>query len=123
MSDALRHLATRVTADPFFLAHPLAEFARSEGLDDPGLAARLGCRIEDLTLLRLCRAPRPEPKEFRADLAAVAARFGLDSGALAAAVRHGQGLATLRSASRPDGPPGTLLAARDDDPPPAESTT
>ncbi|MDB5306940.1 MAG: hypothetical protein JWO38_1142 [Gemmataceae bacterium] len=119
MSDALRHLAVRVETDPFFLAHPLAEFARSERLDDPALAARLGCRPDDLTLLRLCRAPRPDPDGFRSALTRVATRFGLDPGVLAAAVRHGQGLATLRATARADAAPGTLLAARDD-PPPAE---
>jgi hypothetical protein len=116
MSDALQHLANRVAIDPFFLAHPLAEFAQSEQLDDPGLAARLGCRVEDLTLLRLCRVPRSDPNGFRDDLAKVATRFGLDPSSLAVAVRHGQGLATLRAAPRPEGAPGALLAARDGDP-------
>jgi hypothetical protein len=115
MSEELQHLANRVSTDPFFLAHPLAEFTRSERLDDPGLAARLGCRVEDLPLLRLCRAPRPDPDGFRDDLAAVAGRFGIEPGALAAAVRHGQGLVQLRAATRPDAEPGFRLAARDDD--------
>ena len=121
MSDALRHLAARVETDPFFFAHPLAEYARSERLDDSALAARLGCRLEDLTPLRLCRAPRPDPDGFRDDLTRVASRFGIDPGVLAVAVRHGQGLATLRATARADTTPGTLLAARDD-PPPAEPT-
>ena len=80
-------MAARVAADPFFLAHPLAEFARSGRLDDPALAAHLGCRVEDLTPLRLCRAPRPGPAAFRADVAAVAGRFGIAADRLAAAVR------------------------------------
>jgi hypothetical protein len=114
-------MAACVAADPFFLAHPLAEFARSERLDDPALAARLGCRVEDLALVRLCRAPRPGPAEFRADIAAVAARFGLDAGKLAAAVRHGQGLATLRDAPRPAvADVGAVIAARDTEPPPTQ---
>jgi len=78
-------------------------------------AARLGCQVEDVTLLRLCRSPRSDPNGFRDDLAMIAARFGLDPSSLAVAVRHGQGLATLRTAPRPDGAPGALLAARDDD--------
>ena len=117
MSEALDHLAARVAADPFFLAHPLAEFARSERLDDPALAAHLGCRVEDLTMLRLCRAPT-DSAEFRADVAAVAGRFGIDPTALAEAVRLGQGLAELRQAAPAAAEPGVLLAARDADRPP-----
>lgn len=120
MNAALDHLANRVAADPFFLAHPLAEFAHSERLDDPALAARLGCRPEYLTVLRLCRAPRSDPLAFRADVAAVAGRFGIDPGVLAEAVRRGQGLARVREAARPTTGPGFLLAARDPDPPKPE---
>src|SRR5262249_59305673 len=95
MSEALDHLANRVAADPFFLAFPLAEYARSERLDDSALAAALGCRVEDLTLLRLCRMPRDDPAGFRADTAAIAERFGIAPAKLADAVRRGQGLARL----------------------------
>ncbi len=120
MTDPLANLAARAAADPFFLAAPLAEFARSEGLDDAGLADALGCPMSDLTHVRLCRAPRPTPDDFRADVAAVATRFGLDPAALAAAVRRGQSLARLRAAHAGAAEPGLLLAARDDDrsPPP-----
>lgn len=120
MSTALDHLAMRVADDPFFLARPLAEFARSEGLDDGGLAAKLGCRMDDLAAIRLCRAPRPDPGEFRSDIEAVAARFGIEPPKLAAAVRLGQSLAHLRETKLSDGAPGVLLAARDDDRPPPE---
>lgn len=116
----IEHMARRVATDPFFLAYPLAEFATSERLDDAGLAAALGCKEADLPLIRLCRAPRPDPVGFRDDIAAVAGRFGIDGGTLAAAVRHGQGLAKLRAATATPAPePGFLLAARDDDRPPA----
>jgi hypothetical protein len=125
MSDALEHMANRAAGDPFFLACPLAEYARSERLDDAGLAARLGCRVEDLTRLRLCRAPRPEPAEFKADVTAVAQAFGIDPAKLAEAVRHGEGLVRLRESARAAGEPGHILAARDDDreEPPGEPPT
>ncbi|HJZ59223.1 MAG TPA: hypothetical protein VKE74_30035 [Gemmataceae bacterium] len=123
MSEALDHLANRVAADPFFLAFPLAEYARSERLDDSALAAALGCRVEDLTLLRLCRMPRDDPAGFRADTAAIAERFGIAPAKLADAVRRGQGLARLRAAAPATAETGFLLAARDDEPkPPTEET-
>jgi hypothetical protein len=117
VSEALDHLARRVTADPTFLAHPLAAFARSAGLDDTALAGRLGCGLADLARLRLCLAPRPDPADFRADLATVATRFGIDLGTLMAAVRVGEGVIHLHQVPRPAGEPGFLLAARDRDPP------
>jgi len=117
MSAALDHLAARVGSDPLFLANALAEFARSEGLDDAGLAAALGCAGADLTRLRLCAPPRPE--QFRADVERIAGHFGIDADALAAAVRRGQSLARLREKARPvEDDAGVLLAARDAPPAP-----
>ena len=108
MSAALDHLAERVKGDPWFLAHPLAEYARSAGLDDAALAAKLGCAVAELTAVRLCRAPQPDT--FRADLAAVAERFGLN---LLAAVQHGTGLARLREGTKAGAEAGWTIAAQD----------
>lgn len=122
MSEALNHFAARVATDPSFLAHALAEYARSESMDDAGLAAALGCAITELAKLRLCGVPRTEPDHFRADVASIAARFGMDAATLAGVVRRGQSLARLRQAHTA-GEPGFLLAARDDirdSPPPPE---
>jgi hypothetical protein len=123
MSAALDHLAARVATDPLFLASALAEYARSEGLDDDGLATALGCARADLTRLRLCGTPRSDPEQFRTDVAAIAERFAIDTNTLAAIVRRGQSLARLRAAQPGAVQPGFLLAARDDDrepPPPDE---
>jgi hypothetical protein len=120
MSDAVRLLADRLAADPRFLAHPLAEYARSEGLDEAALAARLGCRPDDLPLVRLCQSPRAD--EFRADVTAVATRYGIDPETLAQAVKRGQGLAETREAVRRADGASFLMAARDDDRPAGEPT-
>lgn len=116
MSKALDHLAARVATDPLFLAGALAEFARSEGLDDAALATALGCTTAVLTRLRLCRAPRPDPDGFRHDVAAVASHFQINPTTLAEAVRRGQSLARLRMGPSPAADPGLLLAARDHKP-------
>jgi len=125
MSAALDHLAARVATDPLFLANALAEYTRSEELDDAGLAAALGCPAGELTRLRLCGAPNSDPEQFRADVAAIAGRFGIDANTLATVGRRGQSLARLRAARPPEVEPGFLLAARDDDrePPPTEGDT
>ncbi len=112
MSAALDHLAERVGTDPQFLANALAEYARSEGLDDTGLAVALGCASADLTRLRLCGIPRPD--HFRADVERIAAHFGIGPDTLTPILRRGESLARLREVQRSsEADAGILLAARD----------
>src|SRR5262249_21497792 len=96
MSPYLAHLARRVSDAPDFLACALAEYARSERLEDAGLAARLGCPVEILTHLRLCRMPRTEPPHFWQDVEQIAKRFSVNTEALADVARRGQSLFHLR---------------------------
>jgi hypothetical protein len=111
MTDTpLDRLATKASADPAFLGFRLAAFAAAEGLDDAGLAARLGCEPAALTAVRLCLAPRPGAN-FREDVLCVAGKFGLDAVALAAAAKYGR-VGAVR-ADAPAEPPGMILAARD----------
>jgi hypothetical protein len=100
---------------PDFLASALAEYARSEHLDDTGLAGRLGCSLETLTHLRLCRMPREEAPLFWKDIEEIAQRFSLEAELLAEVVRRGQSLFHLRN-DAPDQKQasGFLMAARDD---------
>jgi hypothetical protein len=114
MADPLDWLAKRAEQEPFFLASVLAAYAHSEGLDDAGLSAALGCPLRELTMVRLCRAPRTEPPEFWEDVTAVAERFGMDPMRLAVAVKRGRVLLRLREAA----PGGFLAAARDHEPEP-----
>src|SRR5215813_11740132 len=48
-------LADRVSSNPLFLASVLAAYQQRHGLDDVALAAVLGCSLDVLTGLRLCR--------------------------------------------------------------------
>jgi hypothetical protein len=118
--NPLQALAPKVATDPFFLAAVLADYARSESLDDAGLCAALGCRAEDLPMLRLCRAPRAEAKGFREDIADIAGRFGLEASRLTSVVRQGQAVGRLRQVAEAAPEPGLLLAARDAPPPSSE---
>jgi hypothetical protein len=124
MSTALDHMAARVATDPLFLAHALTEYARSEGLDDDGLASALCCSRDDLTRLRLCGVPRTDPHLFRSDVEAIATRFNLDWRTLTDVVRRGLSIARLRVAPPVSSEPGAVIAAREDLPSsPEESTT
>src|SRR5205807_271529 len=113
------NLARRVESDPFFLAAVLAEFARTEGLDDAGLAAALGLPADRLPHLKLCRPPRPD--HFWPDVEHLAGHFGIPSEPLAEAVRRGETVVRARAASPPAGADaGAFLAARDAEPPAGE---
>jgi hypothetical protein len=111
MAEPLENLALRLETDPFFLACPLSLFAKSAGLQVPQLAQNLGCSVETLVLVRLCRSPREEPGQFQKDIARIASKYQIDAGVLTDAVRRGQALWHLRQTQA--GGVSTLLAARD----------
>jgi hypothetical protein len=118
MRDPLEALAARAEGDPYFLACPLAAYARHERLEDAGLAAALGCRAEDLTRVRLCRTPGTEDTDFWDDVSRIAERFGMDPERLADAIKRGRILLRWQAGPPPAG--GFLMAARDHDEPPPE---
>ena len=111
MANRIETLAKRVQNDPFFLASALSDYAQSEGLNDLGLASKLGCSLEVLSPLRLCRRPRQEPTSFRQDVEQITSRFGLKPNVLAEVVRRSDVLSTLRRGKT--GEAGLLMAARD----------
>lgn len=122
MNPYLEHLAQRVADAPDFFSCALAAFARSEGLEDKGLAGRLGCSVEILTHLRLCRMPRAQAPLFWQDVETIAQHFSLDANVLAEVARRGHSLLRMRNPGGDQtGEKRFLLAARDDtveDPPP-----
>lgn len=105
-------LARRIEGDDFFLASALADYARSEHLDEQGLAGALDCSEEDLVSLRLCRRPRSQPESFRREVGRIASRFGARTDVLAEVIRRSDALRAMRARSTEE-TSGTLMAARD----------
>jgi hypothetical protein len=103
-------IADRARKDPFFLGWLLDRYAAAEGLDDAGLAERLGCAA--LAGLMLCRAPRRSP-HFRADVERIAEVFGIDASRLAEALRRANVVILLEEAPEAAEDAPTLMAARD----------
>jgi hypothetical protein len=85
MSDPLDWLARRAAAEPFFLARGLAAHQQAHNLTDAELAEDLGCTPAALTMMRLCRAPRPGAQGVE-HVRCVARRFGCDAGRLVEAL-------------------------------------
>ena len=110
MPEPLETLAARAADEPFFLAWLLSAYAFSEGMDDKSLAAALGCPAEEMVMLRLCRTPRTDAKEFWDDVSCIAERFGLDPQRLAAVVKRGRVVRRFQDADQGG---GSLMAARD----------
>lgn len=108
----LRRAAERAGQHPFYLASSLLAYARAERLDDAGLAACAGCDVDSLPALLLCRRPSGEGSVFRADVEAIADRFGLDAQRLAKLLRAADALVALGGAAT-DHAGGLLAAARD----------
>jgi hypothetical protein len=109
MAEPLENLAHRLENDPFFLACPLKLFATSAHLVEEQMAEKLGCSVETLILVRLCRAPSAEPGQFQKDITRIAARYRVDANALTQAVRQGQAIYCMRTGPKAK----TLMAARD----------
>jgi hypothetical protein len=110
MSKRIDSFALRVQESPDFLSFSLADYARSEKLDDDALAQRLGCDIAQLSRLRLCRKPRVNTELFLQDLSRIASVFDLDLDTLAEAIRRSDALDALRDA---EDNTAFLMAARD----------
>lgn len=111
MNSPIWRLGRRVEDDDHFLAPLLGIVARSEGIDEMGLAQALGCSLSGLGALRLCRRPRPEPPEFEADVARISSFVGARADVLAQFVRHADALTAFRQIESASS--GMLLAARD----------
>lgn len=121
MSDALlRWAAGRAARRDVFLASVLLPFAWAEQLDDEALAARLGCPVQDLPKLLLCRRPRTDPAGFWEDVQRIAAAHAISPDRLAEVVRLAESVLALQRGSA-RGARGWLAAARDRPPEPNDT--
>jgi hypothetical protein len=107
----LTRLASRLDSDDFFMAHALYLRAEEQKLDEAGLANALGCTVEQLTRLKLCRRPRSDEPNFRVRVQNLADHFQLPPLVLLEVIRQAEGRASIASAGETT--TAMLLAARD----------
>ena len=98
----------------WMLGHVFARYRELEGRSPEQLAAELGCSLEVLHWLSLCR--RPTGEEFTEQVLAITKRFAVDPLRLASVLRRVEVLDAF--AARPEGGEAAyedslLLAARD----------
>lgn len=110
----LKVAAQRSAQDPASLGYVFEQYRKHEGKSAEEFAAILGCSLDVLDGLYLCR--RPEQERFAEHVRMIEQRFAVDARRLAAVLRRVEVLDVLP----PDGAEGTavrrdafLLAARD----------
>ena len=87
MAD-LSHLARLAANKPEFIASHLAAYQQEKQRDDAALAAQLGCSLDDLTHLRLCKCPRLD--HFDEDITRIAQHVHANWSALTSLLREDQ---------------------------------
>jgi len=108
----LQRAARRASQCPFFLASAFSEFQSLRGLDEEGLARWLGCPMQSLVKLALCRRPDGASPRFRAEIEQIATYGGACPVRLAQLIREVDSVAALRCAPSAGGH-GVTMAARD----------
>jgi hypothetical protein len=115
--EIVRIAAERAVSEPAFFAHVLREYCVMFGLDLRSLATKLGCNIQDMTRLALCRKPDFDAPKWREDLEKIAHFAHVDSQLLLQLLREVDTLTAMRavpaaSTTHPGDQPGLLAAAR-----------
>ena len=97
-----------------YMASILSEYRELRQMTDEQVASELGCSVNRLERLALCREPRRQQPRFSQDIQELAAYCGADAGRLAGVLRTVDGLRALaKHRDSDDG--GMLAAARDED--------
>ena len=109
-TPSLARLAKLARTRKEFLASLLAVYQEQKKLDDQQLAEFLGCDVEALTHLALCRRPRLVPN-FRPDIERIALHVQANPLRLMQLVRTAESLEDMRQEQNQ----AFLLAARDHD--------
>src|SRR5690348_11899280 len=115
--DMVRIAAERAAAEPAFFAHALREYRAMYGLSLRSLATRIGCNIDDVTRLALCRRPDLSAPKWREELDKIANYVHIDPQLLLQLLREVEALTVMRtvpstSKAFPKHQPGLLAAAR-----------
>lgn len=117
----LEQAATRAAGSEFFLARVFKDYEKLENVNTLDLARHLGCNLETLTRLALCRRPASDdPNKFKSDIRKISQHFDIDANKLASLVRY---VDTMKSFTESPqlteeiSEQGILLTARDQEEP------
>ncbi|QSQ28047.1 hypothetical protein JY651_09635 [Pyxidicoccus parkwayensis] len=95
------------------LGYAFARYRELEGCSETALAAELGCTLETLQWMSLCR--RPKEEAFSEHASAIAERFSVELLPLVQVLRRVEVLDSLSERCGADGGNALQMAARDDE--------
>jgi transcriptional regulator with XRE-family HTH domain len=113
-SRDLQQLARQASMRPFFLGYAFERIATQQGYSEKDIASSLGCDIQTLIRLRLCRAPDVSAPTFIDDVQQIAERYSIDWATLLSLVKEAL-IIDVMSKNETDDDSGWLMAARDRD--------
>lgn len=111
----LKYTSVEASKRSFYLGSALVKFRSFHQIDDKGLADYLGCDLERVPLLFLCKRPNQESMTFQADIKQISATFNIKPVKLLQILREVDTLKSWAETSRENtlAPIGLLAAARD----------
>ncbi|GHG84862.1 hypothetical protein [Comamonas sp. JC664] len=108
--------ARRSKDEPWMLGHAFAKYRQLEGMSEEELAKELGCSVETLNWMSLCR--RPESDHFKEQATAIAEEHGVNDRILRRVLGRLKIVEVFQDSSN-DGSAnqgGVLMAAQDREP-------
>jgi hypothetical protein len=97
--DWLERVARRSRSEPWTLGHAFERYRELEGRTQEELAKELGCTLEVLHWLSVCR--RPEGQDFTEQASAIASRFAVELLPLVRVLRHVEVMEKLSQRDEP----------------------
>jgi hypothetical protein len=96
-SNVTERAAQRAKGHPSFVGYALSLYQQSRGQSEAELAGWLGCPIDTMSRLSLCRRPVGTDAAFRFDVEAIARFAGIDAERLVQVLRTAEGIEAFRS--------------------------
>jgi len=114
--DLFQKAVNGLAARPNFMAHVFFTVFAGD-ISAKRISAEFGCSETNALRLAMMSVPRSDRRQFRGDVARIAAAVGVDHGLLLSVIKQAQALAVFDPEGKQE---GMLLAARDVVPGPEE---
>lgn len=109
-------IAEKAKQRKFFLSSTFSIFQSAHGINDEELSQILGCSIDDLNRLALCRKPNSEILSFKEEVEQISNSFSVDKVRLAQIIKEVDSIILFREIDHSNlDNKGFLIAARENE--------